>query len=153
MVGRHDIRSTCIPGGKIDNVSKAVEDSGNSDSIVISVGTNEIGKSGYVSITEKYYNLFEKVKAKKAKVVVVGILPRLKESAQWSSRAIAINNWLKQQCVVYDFEFLDLWEVMYENRYYYSRDGIHMNFNGRAFLTRVIINKLKGIGINFLGFR
>lgn len=150
-LGTSSARSICIPGGKINHIANALDDSGKSESIVISVGTNEIGKSGYVSITEKYTNLFDKLKDKNTKVVIVGILPRLKESSQWASRAIAVNNWLRQQCASYRFSYLDLWECMYNNTFYYSRDGIHLNFQGRAIFTKVIVNKLRSLKNSFLG--
>ena len=151
-LGVRDVRFNCLPGGKIDHVSNAVEDSGASKSIVISVGTNDIGKTGYVSITKKYTNLFEKLKEKKAEsIIIVGILPRLHERASWSSKAIGVNVWLKQQCVLYDFSFLDLWDTMYANKYYFNRDGVHLNFQGKSFFTQVISNKLRGLKRNFLG--
>ena len=146
-LGRTDIRSVCIPGGKIENIGNAVADTGNFRNIVISVGTNEIGKTGYANIVDKYLNLIEKLRAKNSKVIIVGILPRLRESGTWLSKAIAVNNWLQQQCVLNDFTYVDMWDVMYENRYYYNRDGIHLNFQGRAFFSDFIVGKIR----NFLG--
>ena len=141
-LGSDSVSSTCIRGGKIDDVTKAVTESGKCNNIIISVGTNEIGKTGYVGIVNKYKNLFEELHSKKANVVVVGILPRLKESDFWSSKAISVNNFLQQQCTLYNFKFLDLWEKMYSNRYVYSKDGIHLNFTGRAFFSDLILGKL-----------
>ena len=144
----NSVTASCIRGGKIEDVSCAVSESGKSNNIVISVGTNDIGKLGYSAIVDKYTDLFNKLRLKKCNVVIVGILPRLKESALWSSRAIAVNNFLQQQCILYNFKYIDLWEVMYKNRFYYNRDGIHLNFRGRNFLSDVIVNKLSE-SINF----
>ncbi len=153
-IGQNNVRSVCIPGGKIDHVGNAVKDIGRCKNVVISVGTNEIGRLGYVGITEKYISMFEDLKAKNSKnVVIVGILPRLFEKSEWFSRALGINIWLEQQCVIYNFTYLDLWDTLYNNRYYYSRDGVHLNFQGRAFFTEVISNKIVVGAKNFLGRR
>ena len=103
-------------------------------------------------MTSAYTELFNKLKNKNGNrnVIIVGILPRLKESLTWSSKALAINNWLEQQCSLYNFQFLDLWDIMYQNWYFYNRDGVHLNFKGRAFFTDVILGRIEN-SRNFLG--
>ena len=153
-LSKNEVNSTCISGGRIEQVGQAVINCGKPKDIILSVGTNEIGKTGYIGITKKYSEIFENLANSDCNVIIAGILPRLKESQEWGSKAIAINRWLEQQCALLpNFTFLDLWDVMYANRYYYSKDGIHLNFKGRAFFTEVILNKIRACRLerNFLG--
>ena len=141
-LGTKKVDGFCLPGGKIDHIGNCVADLGNYKNVVVSVGTNEINKTGSVEIENKYRSLLDSLKSKRCNVVVVGILPRIKLGSDWSSRAVSTNNFLQQECLRYNFQYLDMWDIMYRNRQFYNRDGVHLNYMGRQFFSDRILGKL-----------
>ena len=69
----------CLPGARIEHVTKRVEKitgRGNGGSIVVHVGTNNADKEGTTAILEKYRDLLKKTKqARVGQIIISGILP------------------------------------------------------------------------------
>ena len=106
------------------------------------MGGNDIGKPSEC-LKEKFRLLFAKLKEKRSPVIINGIYPRLNESAEWTSRTMALNKWLNGMCTSSGMIFLDNWNYLTKNPHLYARDGVHLNFSGKECIIEHICELLE----------
>ena len=132
-------RDKCVvrPGAKIadvDLVVKAELESCSPKRVIVQVGVNNVGPRASVKIVSDYRSLLQRLKDARKPVYVTGILPRLRASSEWFSRALALNSTVRQMCLSMGLCFVDLWDQFYGCDRYYLRDGLHLSDEGARIL-------------------
>ena len=134
----------CSPDAGMEKIVEHIEN-GNleGDTVVIHGGGDDIKGMNTEKLMELYKNTIEKVINKGKLCIISGILPRLKESPYWSSRAIGINDRVSEICKTKPgVMFVDNWDSFYNNRRFYSEDGIQLNQQGVDMLSTLIDEKV-----------
>ena len=112
--------------------------------VVIHGGGNDIKRMNTEKLMKLYKDTIEKVTSRGKRCIISGILPRLKESPYWSSRAIGINNRVQEICKAKQgVMYIDNWDRFYNNRGFYSDDGIHLNKQGSDMLSMLMDEKVQ----------
>ncbi len=62
---------------------------------------------------DKYKRLIQQYKEKSSNIIVSGILPRIKESNAFYSKAFSTNNRFKPLCAQENVEFVNFWNNFY----------------------------------------
>ena len=130
----------CDSGAGMERLIEHIEN-GNlgGRAVVLQGGGNDIEKVNTERLMKLFKEAIEKVRSKGKICLVSGILPRQSESRYWSSKAIGINNRVQKLCSEIDGAmFLDNWEKFYHNRRWYTRDGIHLNYQGSKVLSNIV---------------
>jgi hypothetical protein len=146
----------CYPGAKakfIKDKINEMEINVETCDVCITVGGNDIRSENNTftpteEIIKSYKEMLETAKQKSRKVIVLGILPRMKESLEWHSRAISINNRIKDSCKNIGINFVDVWDQFYENKPFFDRKGIHFSNTGIAKFSEIIITQFNSIQEN-----
>ena len=134
----------CSPDAGMEKIVEHIEN-GNleGDTVVIHGGGDDIKGMNTEKLMKLYKNTIEKVTNKGKLCIISGILPRLKESPYWSSRAIGINDRVREICKTKPgVMFVDSWDSFYNNRRLYSEDGIQLNKQGSDMLSILIDEKV-----------
>ena len=150
-LGRTFCRSTdkCIvrPGAKIADIDRVIEaelERCSPKRVIVQVGVNNVGPRTSVKIVSDYRSLLQRLKDSRKPVYVTGILPRLRASSEWFSRALALNSTVKQLCLSMGLCFVDLWDQFYGCDRYYLRDGLHLSDEGARVLGAYYRNSFQG---------
>lgn len=138
-------RDRCVvkPGARVADVDSAVgtELSRYSPNrVVVQVGVNNIGPRASVKLVKDYHSLLQRLSEARKPVYVTGVLPRLRASSEWHSRALALNSSVRKMCKDMGLHFVDLWDEFYGNNRYYLWDGLHLSDEG----ARVLAAKYRG---------
>lgn len=134
--GRKD-RCVVKPGAKVADVDTAVRielERSNPERVIVHVGVNNIGPRASVRIVGQYRSLLQRLREARKPVYVTGVLPRLRASNEWYSRALALNNSVKGMCTDMGLYFVDLWDQFFDCDRYYLRDGLHLSAEGARVL-------------------
>ena len=99
---------------------------GKEDAVVVHMGGNDIEKFRSEEVMRKYQEMMEVLKGKVSRVLVNGILPRKCQSGEWHSRAMGINNRVRELCRKLGFEFVSLWQIFINKPKLYALDGVHL---------------------------
>lgn len=142
-------RDKCVvrPGAKIadvDSVIKTELERCSPKRVIVQVGVNNVGPRASVKIVNDYHSLLQRLKDARKPVYVTGILPRLRASSEWFSRALALNSTVKQLCLSMGLCFVDLWDQFYGCDRYYLRDGLHLSDEGARVLGVYYRNSFQG---------
>ena len=134
----------CSPEAGMERIVEHIENGSlEGDTVVIHGGGDDIKGMNTEKLMELYKNAIEKVTNKGKLCIISGILPRLKESPYWSSRAIGINDRVREICKTKPgVMFVDSWDSFYNNRRLYSEDGIQLNKQGSDMLSILIDEKV-----------
>ena len=135
----------CSPDAGMEKITEHIEN-GNieGNTVVIHGGGNDIRTMNTEKLMKLYKNAIEKVTSRGKRCIISGILPRLKESPYWSSRAIGINNRVQEICKAKQgVMYIDNWDRFYNNRGFYSDDGIHLNKQGSDMLSMLMDEKVQ----------
>ena len=89
---------------------------------------NKIGNSE--PLVKELERLVDTVKDKTDRAMIVGILPRINVSFHAQSKAIGINDRIKDYCIRKNVKFLDPWFDFVGRKGYFGKDGIHLNVAG-----------------------
>ena len=127
----------CYPGAGVEKISSVLVEQSGSCPVIVSVGTNNVKTVPSEILKQKYLKILEQLQERR-NGILCGILPRMKEKSEWCSRAIGLNNWLSQECSHRDIVFVDLWHKFIRSPWLYSRDGIHLNYEGKTFFSDVL---------------
>lgn len=129
----------CLPGAGIDDVKNALTPVESVlQTTVVSVGTNDLSHCKNDEIKIKYLELLKKLRDRPSPSIVMGILPRIKESEEWNRRAKEVNGWLHKECLKRNFIFVNLFDYFRLKPYLYLRDGVHLNTTGKKYISSVI---------------
>ena len=128
------------PGEGVEGIVKKLRETNiEHDTLVIQVGTNDIGKLSEDDLKFKFRALLNDMRNRRNGAILVGILPRgtVYEDGKYTNNdAYYINNWLKKECKLRDIKFLDLWDKFFGNWSMYGRDGVHLSRRGKDILAK-----------------
>ena len=124
-------------GGGIDEVIYHLENYEMlADTVVIHTGGNDILKKNSEELKKKFKIAIENIRSRGKKCVISSILPRNNQSNLWYSKAIGINEYLKNLCQETNSTFfVDTWFDFYNSNKFLSRDGVHLSRAGVSFLS------------------
>ena len=133
------------PGGGVEKVIKKIRSSKTEhDTLVVQVGTNDIGILKESDIKFKFRALLEDMKNRRQGAVLVGILPRAWYNHDYedftNKEALYINKWLVNECRIRNIKFLDLWDRFHGDWSLYGADGLHLSKNGKNVLAQKVAN-------------
>uniref|UniRef100_A0A8C4S2B9 SGNH hydrolase-type esterase domain-containing protein n=1 Tax=Erpetoichthys calabaricus TaxID=27687 RepID=A0A8C4S2B9_ERPCA len=73
-----------------------------------------------------------------AKIFTSGPLPLVRQSNEYYSRLLGLNNWLQGFCKNQDIGFINNWDLFWERLRFFKRDGLHPNSFGARVLSKNI---------------
>ena len=130
-----DDEVVCLPGAKIEAITKKVENivgSGKGGSVLAHVGTNNVEWEGATAIVRKYRNLIRTLKQRRVEQVILsGILPVIGRRGHRyrHCRRMAINMLVEKGREV---GFVDFWGSFVGRADMYMKDGLHLSGKGPA---------------------
>ena len=128
----------CLPGARIEDVSGRVNKIvGDEEVVAVQVGTNNICRDNQGLMRSKFKELICKLKSTRTKGVVCGILPRFDGKVSWG-KILSFNKWLRNECSLEGFLFVDSWATFQNRRDLFSKDGLHLSGIGANELGRLI---------------
>lgn len=137
-------QTTVIPGGRIEHITNAIKKetpTSKNQCIVANVGSCDAFSKARVrsaDIVNKYRNMITEIKNKSNRGIVVGIYPRFGVDNYSLSRAIGINQSLKNICKQEKVDYIDVWDSFYCKKELYRQDGIHLSTQGVGRLSSII---------------
>ena len=69
----------------------------------------------------------------------------MRQSYLWYSKAIGINDRLRNKCSELDINFVDLWDLFYGRKEFFNSDGVHLNRIGKKALAEKLRGQFKFI--------
>lgn len=114
--------------------------------IIANAGNNDLfqkeNKVGNTEpLVEDLKNLVNSVAEKTVNGILVGIMPRAYASYYAMSKAIGINERLKNYCNQKKVEFIDVWEIFVGKGQYFVREGTHLNEAGHRKLGEILCKR------------
>ena len=82
-------------------------------------------------LVAEYRCLLQRLSELRKPVIVAGILPHIRASSKWFSRALSLNNSIEMMCRTLGLGYVDLWDDFHKNNKYYLRDGFHLSDKGQ----------------------
>lgn len=145
-------RFRCFPGADIKRVTEGIKDikpKNKKSPIIVHCGTNNVftnrDYAGTEQIMHDYDSMVKLIKTKTENGLVVGILPRLNQRYITLSKAIGLNNRVKKLCQKMDVNFIDPWDLFFERKEYFAKDGTHLSWMGKSKYGELIHNTLYDI--------
>ena len=135
------------PGAKIENIQKRMENFVQPEKksmTIINVGSNNVFQKSVASqeVIERYRSLIGTLKDRCNNITMIGIMPRMFESDFRLSRAIGINDKLSLLCNEANIVFIDPWLEFSGRKDLFGRDGVHLNYIGKASFATFISKQL-----------
>ncbi|KAJ8027909.1 hypothetical protein HOLleu_29999 [Holothuria leucospilota] len=125
----------CLPGARIEDISARVgKIVGDEEVVAVQVGTSNLSRDNQISLRSKYKELICRLKSTRSKGVVCGILPRFDRKVSWG-KILGFNKWLKNECALEGFLFVDTWAGFVNRRDLFAKDGLHLSSIGANELT------------------
>ena len=92
----------CFPGARVNDIVDRIDSefvNTNADAtVIVHVGTNDIGYKRSEELIKRYRELIEKMKDSGRRCMISGILPRLGAGQEWKSRALCVNDRVRKLC-------------------------------------------------------
>ena len=136
----------CMPGGRLDDFTTACEEatsnSTNDTLYIIHAGTNDVHQTRSEELMIKYKRMIQAFKEKTNNIVISGILPRIRATNSFYSRAFSTNNRLRSLCSQEGVDFINMWDDFFEQPHLFRGDGLHLNDVGSARFGRLMSNKV-----------
>ena len=138
-----------FPGCKtkkvVEEVRKLKLQSKNS-TVITHVGSNDLflrgNKTGNSEqIVKDLKSLVDITAEKSSNGIIIGLLPRWYASHYALSKAIGINDRIKEHCTQKKVEFLDLWDTYKGKWHYFKEDGVHLSERGHKKLGDVLTRR------------
>ena len=123
----------CLPGAKIEAITKRVENivgSGKGGSVLVHVRTNNVEREGATAIFRKYRNLVRTLKQRMVEQVILsGILPVIGRRGHRyrNCRGMAIDMLVEKLCREEEVGFVDFWGSFDGRADMYMKDGLHLS--------------------------
>ena len=141
----------CIPGGGVDEVIAAIDqvasDAPPNTTYVVHVGTNDVDNTHTHThsdeLIEKYKRLIRNLKEKSNRIILSGIIPRMRASHQFPNIATNMNRNLANLCSEEGIGFVDTWDHFCYDRSLFAKDGVHLNQVGSARFGRLLNDALE----------
>jgi len=138
-------RLKSYPGARVCKVIEEVKklDKKSDRYVIVHAGSNDIySRNNEVTYSEpvikELESLVDSITEKTKKGIVVGILPRMYSSHLELSKAIGVNERTKKYCQRKGVEFLDVWSIFMDKRYFFKKDGIHLSIRGNIKLGEIL---------------
>ena len=136
VLNKGDDVVVCLPGAKIEAITKRVENivGSGSGSVLVHVGTNNVEREGTTAIVRKYRQLVRTLKQTRVEQVILsGILPVMGRRGHKyrNCRGMAINMLVQKLCRE-EVGFADLWGSFVGRADMYMKDGLHLSGKGAA---------------------
>ena len=121
VLNKGDDVVVCLPGAKIEAITKRVENivgSGKGGSVLVHIGTNNVEREGTTAIVRKYRNLVRTLKQTRVEQVILsGILPVIGRRGHiyLNCRGMAINMLVEKLCREDEVGFVEkfCWKGLY----------------------------------------
>lgn len=131
------------PGANLKLINKKINENQipqGKSTLVVNVGSNDIFHKHAASeeVIQEYEQLIDTIKDRADNAIIVGSLPRMKVGAFSLSRAIGINERIRNLCKNAKIGFVDPWSTFIANGKLYQKDGIHLNSGGCKLLASLI---------------
>ena len=137
---RRSRTTCCLPGAGVKDVvsrfKQMVKGTSEEAVVVVHVGVNDVGKMGSEELYTWYRELMREMQESRRICLVQGVLPKLNAGQDWQSRAIGMNERVKELCREYGIGFADYWNRFYGKQEMYARDGTHFSMKGVEELGR-----------------
>ena len=138
-------------GCKAKKVSEAVKRlrvQNRNTCIIANAGGNDLYlKNNKVGNTEPLVKdlkaVVDEVADKTDRGILLGILPRLYASYYGMSKAIGINERIKEYCSQKKVNYVDVWKIFVGKWQYYQKDGIHLNKAGHTKLGEILCQEYR----------
>jgi lysophospholipase L1-like esterase len=139
-----------IAGEKINGLSKRLKKIMLHDpkQLFVLIGINDVlaNRSNEV-IKKDYVHLFNSLKkySKHSNITIISLYP-LGRNKYIKSNLNILNNYLREQCLKFNFNFLDVYNHLEDRTGFlnknFSEDGIHLNYNGQMCIAESINTRL-----------
>ena len=145
-------RIVCMPGAGVkevrEEVQRRVQGMERECVVVLHVGGNDVSAGRSEELVDRYEGMIDEIKESGRRCVVSGILPRVYLSREWMSRAIGVNERVKELCRKAGASFVDEWDRFFGRRELYAWDGVHLSRKGVDVLSNCLE---KGVEIECRG--
>ena len=135
--GRKNRQVTCVPGAKVEDIRAklgvaSVATSTDRQAVITHVGVNDVTDSTGRSeeVVSAFRALVGRLKEDRGRGIVTGVVPRLRASPEWYSRALGLNERVGRMCQESGIVFLDLWDKFFGRPELFSQDGLHFSWQG-----------------------
>lgn len=132
-------KTYCFPGLRVQEiVSKIpgiIRDHSHLERLVVHVGTNDIRNQQSELLKLDFIELLKVLERLNCHVYVSGPIPTLGRGIGRFSRLLNLHTWLAATCSDYNVAFIDNFNLFWERREFYWRDGLHPNRAGSRRLT------------------
>ena len=103
---------------------------------------NKVGNSE--SVLKDLSSLVDSLAGKTEKGILLGILPRRYVSHYAMSKAIGINERIREYCLKRGVDFVDPWKIFFGKWHFFKSDGIHLNETGQRKLGEIFFHAFSG---------
>lgn len=139
----------CLPGATVEDITNSAnsvfQETSQDSTVIIHVGTNNILSTRSEELLAKYKKMIRQFKEKSNKLIISGILPRIKGRDRFFSGAHYTNNCLETICRQEGVGFVNLWNNFYNKKNYFLPDGLHLNQEG----SRIMAEQFNSAIVNF----
>lgn len=124
----------CYPGARVsdvvDRIDREIADTCEDASVFVHIGMNDVEQNNSEALIADYKRLIRQISVSGRTCIFSGILPRLGVGTEWGSRALAINERVRELCLSEEnTTFMDLWDD-FQSSELYEGDGVHLNSLG-----------------------
>ena len=138
-VSIYNSRTVVFPGATvavmIDKIQDVAMSFPSADSLVLHVGTNDVGKRQSESLKRDFTRLFGVLKNLHYMVSISGPTPTIGRGGDRFSRLLGLNTWLQSACRAHNVHFIDNFNLFWQRTELFARDGLHLNYVGAHTLS------------------
>uniref|UniRef100_A0A8C4TLH8 SGNH hydrolase-type esterase domain-containing protein n=1 Tax=Erpetoichthys calabaricus TaxID=27687 RepID=A0A8C4TLH8_ERPCA len=134
---------SCFPGACVRDVTRrapVIYKNRAVGAIVLHAGVNDIRHRQSEILKADFTALIKDTKERtpSAKIFISGPLPLVRQSNEYYSRLLGLNNWLQGFCKNQDIGFINNWDLFWERLRFFKRDGLHPKSFGARVLSENI---------------
>ena len=148
-VSFHNAHTVVFPGATVavitDRIQEVTTSFPDADSLIVHVGTNDIKKQQSELLKREFIQLFGVLKHLHYRVSISGPTPTLGRGLGRFSRLLSLNTWLRSACLTYNLNYINNFDIFWQQVNLFAVDGLHLNFAGARALSS---NLLYGIQHN-----
>ena len=138
----------CFPGATVRTILDKLPELLNSappsvDKLIIHVGTNDTTDRRSETTKLDFIRLFDFLANCRKTVFISGPIPTLNRGDGRFSRILSLDTWLKHTSSLYNFGFIDNFNLFWTRSAFYRQDGLHPSTLGNRFLTNNISYTVK----------
>ena len=127
-------RTIVFPGSTVVDITDKNQEVATSfpsaDSLLLHVGTNDVGKRQSELLKSDFIRLFSVLKHLHYKISISGPTPTAGRGSDRFSRLLGLNTWLQSACRAHNVRFIDNFNLFWQRSELFAMDGFHLNFAG-----------------------